>query len=122
MTQFNIIGEVIMAEDCIRDHVTTFYTKLYNSGKQIQIDDPFLENMFTVSEVCENNVHSPITLQQLWETLKPTRATTPDHNGMSNIYLKKLWDILGPLILAAWQHSLHINISCLHHIRNPYYD
>ncbi len=49
---------------------------------------------------------APITIGELWQTLKPTRATTPGPDGMSNTYLKRLWDIIGPLILYVWNYSL----------------
>jgi hypothetical protein len=62
--------------------------------------------MFTVDPFYEQTIHAPITMHELWLTLRPTRATTLGPDGMSNNYLKNLWDIIGPIILDAWQHSL----------------
>jgi hypothetical protein len=55
-------------------------------------------------------IHAPITLAELWDTLKQTRATTLGPDDMSNTYLKKLWDILGPIILDARQFSIGTNV------------
>ncbi len=44
----NINGTVTINEGEIRKGVTEFYTELYNNGNNIDIDDDFLAEMFTV--------------------------------------------------------------------------
>jgi len=65
--------------------------------------------MFTLQNHEAALVSSPITLAELWLTLKPLKDTTPGPDGISYAYLKKLWDIIGPLILNAWQCSVEEN-------------
>jgi len=62
--------------------------------------------MFTVQQHFHDNIHAPITLDEMWNTIKSIRATTPGPDGISNLYIKKLWNILGPIILDAWIYSI----------------
>ncbi len=48
MSILNINGTVTINEGEIRKGVTEFYTELYNNGNNIDIDDDFLAEMFTV--------------------------------------------------------------------------
>jgi len=66
-------------------------------------------------------IHAPITLAELWDTLKQTRATTLGPDDMSNTYLKKLWDILGPIILDAGNLVL-APMYCCHHTNAQFRD
>jgi len=93
----------------IRAAVTDFYRQLYNKDEStIRCDENFLDSMFRVEEVADVGMAAPVTINELWSALKPTKATTPGPDGLSNTYLKKLWCVLGPLILDAWNHSLQI--------------
>ena len=65
--------------------------------------------MFTVQQHFQDNIHVPITLDEMWSTIKSIRATTHGPDGISNLYIKKLWDILGPIILDAWNYSIETN-------------
>jgi hypothetical protein len=100
----------------IRQAVTSFYRNLYNMDQtNLQIDDSFFNEMFT-AEVGDNKmINAPVTLEELWLTLKPTKATTPGPDGLSNLYIKKLWGVLGPVILDAWNYSLHTGMLPLSH-------
>jgi len=95
--------------DIIKEHVKDFYRHLYNHGRNTQIAPTFLDNMFTVDADLNNSIIADITLNELWQTLKSLRATTPGPDGISNTYLKKLFDIMGPLIIEAWRYSLQKN-------------
>jgi hypothetical protein len=48
MSKLNINGTVTTNEGEIRKGVTEFYTELYNNGNNIEIDNNFLAEMFTV--------------------------------------------------------------------------
>jgi hypothetical protein len=89
--------------------VTEFYTELYNNGNHIDIDNDFLNEMFTVQQHLQDNIHAPITLDEMWNTIKSIRATSPGPDGISNIYIKKLWNTLGPIILDAWNYRITTN-------------
>ena len=65
--------------------------------------------MFTVQQHFQDNIHAPITLEEMWNTIKSIRTTTPGPDGISNLCIKMLWYILGPIILDAWNYSLATN-------------
>jgi len=91
----------------IREKVTQFYHELYNKNEaSLSVDEHFLDGLFQVDEVDNEGIGAPVTIEELWLTLKNTKATTPGPDGLSNTYLKRLWVIIGPLILAAWYHSV----------------
>jgi hypothetical protein len=64
----------------------------------VNIDNNFLKNFFIVDMAKSLSIHAPITLEQLWATLKPTNATTPGPDGISKTKFKKLRDT----IVNAW--------------------
>ena len=109
MTKLNINGITTTDENEIREGVTKFYTELYNNGTDVNIDNNFLDEMFEVQQHFQDNIHAPITLDEMWNTIRSVRATTPGPDGISNLYIKKLWYILGPVILDAWNYSLETN-------------
>ena len=65
--------------------------------------------MFTVQQHFQDNIHAPITLGEMWDTIKSMRTTTPGPDGISNLYIKKLWNTFGPIILDAWNYSITTN-------------
>ncbi len=65
--------------------------------------------MFIVQQHFQDNIHACITLKEMWNTIKPIRATTPGPDGISNLYIKKLWNILCPIILDAWNYNMNTN-------------
>ena len=109
MSKLNINGIVTTNENEIRKGVTEFYTELYNNGNNIDIDNDFLNEMFNVQQNFQDNIHAPITLDEMWNTIKSIRATTPGPDGISNLYIKKLWNTFGPIILDAWNYSITTN-------------
>jgi hypothetical protein len=107
MAELSVNGQLTNDKDAIRNEVTNFYHQLYNMDmSQLKIEGGFLDNMFTVDPIENEQLCAPISINELWLTLKPTRATTPGPDGLSNTYLKKLWDIMGPLIVEAWTYSI----------------
>jgi hypothetical protein len=82
MTKLNINGMITTNELLIRRGVTEFYTELYNNGTNIDIDNEFLAGMFTVQQHVQDNIHAPITLDEMWRTIKSIRATTPGPDGI----------------------------------------
>ena len=62
--------------------------------------------MLTVEQ---ENIHTHITLNQTWNTIKSVRANTPGPDGISNLYVMQLWNILAPIILDDWNYSTNTN-------------
>jgi len=61
MSKLNINGIVTTNEAEIRKGVTEFYTEVYNNCNNIDIDNDFLNEMFTVQQHFQDNIHAPIT-------------------------------------------------------------
>jgi len=99
----------------ISEHVQHFYQELYNHNRRTEIDPTFLSEMFVVDAHQNETIDKEITLQELWQTLRSLKATTPGPDGISNSYLKKMFDILGPLIVDAWKYSLAQNTLMMSH-------
>jgi len=107
MSELMVSNNLITDKSEIREEVTDFYSQLYNRDmSNLTIEGSLFQKMFKVDQDASDNIDAPVNLHELWETLKPTKATTPGPDGISNTYLKKLWDILGPLIEAAWNDTL----------------
>jgi len=116
MLELEVEGNRLTDEGSIRREVTGYYSTLYNQDmSRLVMDDNFLDAMFLVEDGMDDFMCAPVTLNELWLTLKPTRATTPGPDRMSNTYLKKLWDIIGPIILDAWNYSVANGILPLSH-------
>jgi len=123
MSKLNINSRVTTKEAEKRKDVTEFYTELYNNGNHIDIDNDFFNEMFTVQQHLQDNIHAPITLDEMWNTIKSIRATTPGPDGISNLYIKKLWNTLGPIILDAWNYNITTNYfrhHTKHHCSDSY--
>jgi hypothetical protein len=93
----------------IKNEVENYYQSLYNHQHISVISDNFFQHMFTINPDVNDAIDVPLTLTELWNSLKSLKATTPGPTGILNTYLKKLWDIMGPIILAAWNYSLLTN-------------
>jgi hypothetical protein len=92
MRALEVDGTEVSDEAGIRQAVTDFYRDLYNMDQtNLGVDENFFNEMFTVEPADNTNINAPVTLEELWKTLKPTKATTPGPDGLSNLYLKKLW-------------------------------
>ena len=63
MSKLNNSSRVTTNKAEIRKGVTEFYTKLYNNGNNIDIDNDFLNEMFIVQQHFQDNIHAPITLE-----------------------------------------------------------
>jgi hypothetical protein len=107
MNALRVDGNLITDHSQINMLVNDYYRKLYNKEKIANtLDDSFFCEMFKLQDNEANLMSAPITMAELWSSLKPLKDTAPGPDGISHIYLKKLWDIIGPLILEAWQHSI----------------
>ena len=46
--------------------------------------------MYTIQQHFQDHIHAPITLDELWITIKSIIATTPGRDGISNLYIKNV--------------------------------
>jgi hypothetical protein len=99
MSKLNINGSVTTNEAEIRQGVAEFYTELFNNRNNIDIDNDFLNEMFPVQQHFQDNIHASITLEEMWNIIKPIRAMTPGPDGIENVYIKKTMEHI-------WSHHL----------------
>jgi hypothetical protein len=90
--------------------VNSYYDRLYNNNCTINYDEnSFFNELFTLQAGEAAPITEPLTVNELWATLRPLKDSAPGPDGISHIYLKKLWDIIGPIILNAWNYSIATN-------------
>jgi hypothetical protein len=119
MDQIQVEGRLIKDPRQIGVVVNEYYTKLYNNiNTNAEPNLSYLKDLFKVTEHEIVILSAPITLMELWSSLKPLKDTAPGPDGISHIYLKKLWDIIGPLILDSWHYALLTNKMTHSHERS----
>ncbi len=118
LDKLNHNGMIITDQNRINELINDYYYKLYNSNLEEVTPNDYLHEMFQLRDEEVAHVNAPITLGELWSTLKPLKDTAPGPDGISHIYLKKLWDIIGPLILKSWQYALVSNEKTYSHERS----
>lgn len=88
----------------IRTQIHTFYSKLFTKEACDTQPDTAPERM--VQEDENQLLTRPLKLDDLKETLKKSKGTTPGPDGIPNGIYKWTWKFTGPIILKAWEHSL----------------
>ncbi len=106
----NAITTVIKGEEEIRDperikqHIKEFYQELYNKNpaEDTNINAP----PELVNEEENEELTKPITIEELHNTLKKAKGTTPGPDGIPSCIYKTLWPLAGKIILEAWEYSI----------------
>ena len=96
----------------IETEIRTFYKDLYENlerDDQIDPNNDFFRNIEPVDQGSEEELGRAITLEELTETLKTCADSAPGPDGIPYSFLKFFWHIFGPILTAAWNHSLAVN-------------
>ena len=92
--------------------VLNFYKNLYEKGDSkignVELIDGFLCNMPAVDEISINQINSPTTIEDLYNTLKSCKDSAPGPDGIPYSIIKLTWRIFGPILFEAWKYSLAI--------------
>ena len=103
-------GELIEDEKEIEETIVNFYKSLYEEYDKTELnaneDNSFFDNIQSLPDEDQQNVVRPITIEELKQTLNSCSDSAPGPDGIAYSYLRTFWDIFGPLITAAWNHSL----------------
>ena len=69
-------------------------------------DDTFFDEIPGVPTEVDELIAQPITKEELGAVLDSCSESAPGPDGITYSILKNLWTICGPLLVAAWNHSL----------------
>ena len=102
-----IINDPAMIEQEIVKYYKNLYEE-YDRGflEDIRDDDDFFNELTKISGASEETVVRPIELRDLTKTLHTCRDSAPGPDGIPYSILGLLWESYGPLLCAAWNHSL----------------
>jgi exonuclease III len=99
--------KVYTGQDEVSEGITEFYEKLYASDRKTQSqNDNFYENCPKLTEEQKLFIDSELQLSDLYRALLTCKESSPGPDGIPYMIYKKYWKFMGPVILAAWQHSL----------------
>jgi len=104
-----IEGETeINSKEGIMECITKFYRKLYDSGEVVdeQVDGSFFDNCPKLDVKNRDLLEREITLEELKESLKGCKETSPGPDGITYKIYKEYWEILGMYILESWNYSV----------------
>jgi exonuclease III len=101
-------GVEISSKVGIMECVRNFYKKLYEKSevKSNELGDNFFKHCPKLNTKHKVDVERDITLDELKETLKGCKDTSPGPDGISYSIYKEFWDIIGIYIVESWNHSL----------------
>jgi len=101
--------ELYTGQEEVTKGITKFYKELYKEEITKKIDeDNFYENCPKISDEQMRDLDKELTLKELKEALVTCSESAPGPDGIPYSVYKKYWNIVGPVILAAWKHSLEI--------------
>ena len=91
----------------IEEEIRNFYKNLYESvPDQLEINDDFFRNLQPLEQRKASLMKEKLTMHELKGTLDSCADSAPGPDGIPYSYLKHFWSDLGPVLLAAWNHSL----------------
>ena len=103
-------GRETTDQDEIENEVVAFYRKLYEDPdeNEIEEDDDFLRGINPISGQEAAEVVTPITQEELRNTLHTCEDSSPGPDGIPYSIIGLLWTSFGKLLADAWNHSLRI--------------
>ena len=117
------MGNHLTSEPEIEEEICSFYKNLYENYDRTNIDpeadDNFFNELREIPGQDQDYVVAPIGLDELFNTLRTCKESTPGPDGISYGILRKLWTIIGPILVDSWRYTLAIG-KLPHPIRRPY--
>ena len=103
----NDAGDSLTDPVSIEAEIRRFYTNLYESVPDtVDLSDNFFRNIAPLSDNDASTLVAPITIDQLKATLDTCADSAPGPDGIPYSFLKFFWEFIGPVLVAAWDHSL----------------
>ncbi len=100
-------GNTFYKQDEISKAIHNFYRELYKKQNVNPLDpnNEMFNNLPKLNETDKNALESPLTLDELHQTLLTCGESAPGPDGITYDTYKNLWSIAGPIILNAWEFS-----------------
>ena len=109
MSELLVDNVLIKEEEKIHKHVEEFYVKLYEKGDSKKGNKfrlkGFLEDMQEISKDEATTVITPITANDLFETLKTCMDSAPGPDGIPYSIIKLTWKHFGKLLEDSWAYA-----------------
>jgi hypothetical protein len=99
----------------IKTEITDFYRNLYEKGGTPNIDNTFYQYIEKIPSEITSSLTSPLTKEQLFNTLKTCKDSAPGPDGIPYSYYKSYWHIFGDLLVQVWNDSIRKNQLPLSH-------
>ncbi len=100
-------GEVTESGE-IDAEINSFYKELYERGKNTNAhtDEFFYENVTKVDIAMAERVISPLSKDEIYQTLLTCRDSAPGPDGIPYSYYKKYWSFFGDVLAQSWSEAL----------------
>ena len=115
-TQQSLITKLVTSDGTLNDqesiieHVTQFYTDLYNEKETETNYDDLLSDCPTLNDSDRATLDREITLEELEKVIKICGDTAPGPDGIPYKVYRKLWTQTGPFLLDSWKYSKSIGL------------
>ena len=100
----------LLTQTEIMNHVTSFYSKLYDRKETSDNCDELLSDLPTLDDGDREELDQPITLDELQRVINGCGDTAPGPDGIPYKVYRKLWSTVGIFLLESWKYSLTIGI------------
>ena len=95
----------------INQEVEQFYKELYERGNKREADvenlsTEFLKHMSRIPDVNIQKITLPLTVHELYNTLKSCSDSAPGPDGIPYSVIKLTWKHFGPMLLNSWLYSI----------------
>ena len=105
-------GSTASTSEDIEAEITAYYKALYEDEREVEINDDdndnFLNEIMSISGQDAAWLMRPITSSELRETLHSCSDSAPGPDGIPYSILGLVWPDFGPILTAAWNHSLRV--------------
>ena len=105
----NSEGELIVEKGKVEEEIVKFYKDLYedfDTTKITQDDNEFFQEIEQISGQEDLELASDVTEEELRKTLLECVDSAPGPDGIPYSIIGLLWATYGPILTAAWRHSL----------------
>ena len=114
-------GRIIHRLQDVLDHVRSFYVSLYKKTRGIPLGDPQDDEFFThcptLDPVQQQQLSSPINVEELKEALKSCTDSAPGLDGIPYSYYLAFGDIMLPSLLNSWNYALQTGQVAQSHLQ-----
>ena len=102
-------GKLTTNQNEIEKAISKFYKELYKKEDDLkdikQQPNSMFENLPKLNQQEVNTLKSPLTIEEMHQSLLSCNESAPGPDGITYNTYKKLWPVFGTLIHEAWEHS-----------------